>query len=559
MPSTLTRLTPLRHLGVLVRARVPALTGAVTTPGRRAPALAALLGVASTAATVAYLWLLSPHALSADEAHYWDWSRNLDWSYYSKGPLVAWLIRASCEVFGPLSVALTGDLTAAVRLPAAACHAALLGAWYALAARAFRSPALGLAAVLAAAALPLVRAGAVVMTIDPPFLVCWAWALVCVARAAETGRTRWWAAAAALCGVGVLAKYTMALFPVAVAAFLLVHRRGEFRRPGFWLLAAGTAAGWVPVLAWNAGHDWVTFRHVFGQVGVRKENAGSGVPGFLIGQLGMLFAFWLFAFAAAGWRFRPIRGADPAVSLLWWASVPVWLFFGAASFVKSGQPNWPAPAYVGGIVLAVAWTREQLAARPRLTVACLGTSTLLAVFAIAAQHFPGPVRPAIAAVSGPPSAAEPFPVRRIDLTARMAGWRELAGEIDGVRTRVRAETGAEPVLAGTHWTLPGQLGFYCAGHPRAYAVGVANRSDRYSQYDVWRPNPAADAQEFLGRTFVIVGDIGADVAAAFEWIEPPIQVVVAPDGVPVAGWAVWVCHGFRGFARVAPPGAGSLY
>src|SRR5690242_19866156 len=42
-----------------------------------------------------YLTHDCPVDLSGDEAHYWDWSRQLDLSYYSKGPLVAWIIRAS--------------------------------------------------------------------------------------------------------------------------------------------------------------------------------------------------------------------------------------------------------------------------------------------------------------------------------------------------------------------------------------------------------------------------------------------------------------------------------
>src|SRR5687767_13185304 len=41
-----------------------------------------------------------PLDLATDEAYYWDWSRRLDLSYYSKGPLVAYLIRGSCSVFG---------------------------------------------------------------------------------------------------------------------------------------------------------------------------------------------------------------------------------------------------------------------------------------------------------------------------------------------------------------------------------------------------------------------------------------------------------------------------
>src|SRR5438552_18219758 len=47
-----------------------------------------------------YLTHNCPLTLSGDEAHYWDWSRQLGLSYYSKGPLVAYIIRASCWIAG---------------------------------------------------------------------------------------------------------------------------------------------------------------------------------------------------------------------------------------------------------------------------------------------------------------------------------------------------------------------------------------------------------------------------------------------------------------------------
>src|SRR5437868_13557252 len=94
--------------------------------------LAAALILGSAALHVAYLVRDCPLDLAPDEAHYWDWSRHLDWSYYSKGPLVALLIRGSCELFGSLSEALTGDLALAIRLPAIACGALLLTSMYVL-------------------------------------------------------------------------------------------------------------------------------------------------------------------------------------------------------------------------------------------------------------------------------------------------------------------------------------------------------------------------------------------------------------------------------------------
>jgi Dolichyl-phosphate-mannose-protein mannosyltransferase len=526
-------------------------------PRLRESLLATAVVLASAAVSFAYVWVRCPLELAPDEAHYWDWSRKLDWNYYSKGPLVAWLIRGSCELLGPLSVRLTGDLAAAVRFPAALCHAATLAGWYVLAAGVFRSPRAGLAVVALAATMPLVRAGAVVMTIDPPFLACWCWALVCVWKAlapvsAPNGRLGWWGGAGVFTAFGVLAKYTMVLFPAAVVAFLLFHRRSEFRQAGVWVLLAGAGLACVPVVMWNARHDWVSFRHVFGQVG------GGGAPAtwfrwlgpaiFAGGQLGMLFGLWLVAFLAAAWRFRPAREPDAGVRLLWWCSVPIWCLFAAASFVKAGQPNWPAPAYVSGFVLAVGWVREQFGGRHTRAVAwCLAVNVVVGLAFVFALHFPAAVRPVFAKIAGPPTEANPAPIRRIDITARLAGWKTLAAEVDRLRERVVSDTGREPVVAGTYWTLPGQLRFHCAGHPDTYSVGIPNRSDRHSQYDFWRPNPVADAQEFRGRTFVIVGDIGPAMLAAFDRVELPLVVTHAEDGVPVEVWRVWVCHGFRGF------------
>ena len=64
-------------------------------PERACPWLALALILAAAAARVALLLGGTGLDLSPDEAHYWDWSRQPDWAYYSKGPLVAWLIRAS--------------------------------------------------------------------------------------------------------------------------------------------------------------------------------------------------------------------------------------------------------------------------------------------------------------------------------------------------------------------------------------------------------------------------------------------------------------------------------
>lgn len=111
---------------------------------------AALLLLAWAVVNLAYMGWVCPLDLSPDEAHYWHWSRHLDWSYYSKGPLVAWLIRGSCE--------LCGTSAFAVRLPAALSSTALLAGVFVLARDALRDGRAALAVVALGMTLPPVGA-----------------------------------------------------------------------------------------------------------------------------------------------------------------------------------------------------------------------------------------------------------------------------------------------------------------------------------------------------------------------------------------------------------------
>jgi hypothetical protein len=360
----------------------------------------------------------------------------------------------------------------------------------------------------------------------------------------------WYLLAAVCSAFGVLAKYPMVLLPCGVFGYLLFTRRAELKRPGFWVFISGSVVGLIPVLLWNAANGWVSFKHVGTQA---AGQSGSdirwlGPLTFATGQAAFLIGVWFVVWLGAAWKYR--RSADPARAFLWWASVPVWGVFAVASLKASGQINWPAAAYVTGFVLGVAWVRDQLEGKyRRLVVRFVSGGVVVGVVLSALVHFPALMRPALAAAAGPPTERDPTPIRKYDPTARLRGWRTLAVEVDAVRDHVRAETGAEPLVAGTVWNVPGSLGAYCKGHPETYSFGLA-MADRHSQYDIWHPNPIADAQAFRGRTFVFVGDglpAGPDAPKVFDSVELATIVVHREDGVPVATWWVWVGRGFRGF------------
>jgi hypothetical protein len=250
---------------------------------------------------------------------------------------------------------------------------------------------------------------------------------------------------------------------------------------------------------------------------------------------------------------RPWVEEDAGRRYLWWTSFPMFAVFLLFSVKNGGgELNWPVAAYLSGLVLGAGWLVRPLHS-PRLWYRRLTKGALAAVVVVGLamtlfMHHSDWLRPVLGPLAGPPSAERPHPLRRLDPTCRLKGFRALAGEVDRVRAAVREEEGVEPVLAGTGWALPGELGFYCHGHPTVYSVGLA-QGDRHSQYDLWRPNPVADAGAFRGRTFIIVGAPGGTVLAGFKSPGRPCLVTYREGGLPIAGWHVTVCRNFQGFPK----------
>lgn len=510
---------------------------------------AAFLLIATIAAIrLIYLARDCPLELSPDEAHYWDWSRQLDWSYLSKGPLVAWLIRASC--------ACLGDTMLAVRLPAVLCGGLLLAGLYVLTERTYCSDRLALGVIALAATLPIIAAGGELMTIDAPFTCAWMWALVFARRAVFA--PVWWAwwAAGTCVMLGMLAKHTMILFAPSLALFLLTTpaARAILARPGFWIMAALGALGGAPILAWNATHGWATLKHAGMHAGLEEKFAPHwlGPLAYLGTQFGVLLGVWFVVWARAMWAHRPGSEPRPELRFLWWMSAPAFVFFGLFSIANGGgEANWPVAAYLSGMVLAAGWLREswrrgaKTFRRTAVTAAAFGVALGLALILV--MHAPLHVQPILLSIAAPADPAQAVRITRIDPTARLRGWRHLAAEVD----RARAELclrGIEPVLAAERWTQASELNFYCADRPRFHCLGLF-LGDHATQFDLWRPNPIADPAPFRGKTFLIVGFGLERLDCAFDRLESLPAIDYRENGRTVATWSIAIGHGYRGAGK----------
>jgi len=203
--------------------------------------------------------------LEKDEAYQWLWSKHLALSYYSKPPGIA-LIQF-------MGTSLWGDTEFGVRFCSPLFAAILSVMVLRFFAREVSARA-GFWLLLIVTAAPLLGIGTILITIDPPMVLCWMWALMAGWRAAQPdGKTRDWLVVGLAMGLGFLCKYTAACQIACWAIFFALWpaARMHLRKPGPWLALLIFSLCTLPVIIWNAQHGWITVHHVAG-------NAGLGSP-----------------------------------------------------------------------------------------------------------------------------------------------------------------------------------------------------------------------------------------------------------------------------------------
>ena len=533
-----------------------------------------VLLIGGAALNIVFLMSDCPLDLVGDEAHYWEWSRRLDWSYYSKGPLVAYIIAAGRFFLADWSMQAVGSEMLAVRAPAVLLSVFTgLGLFW-LTYNVFRRPMASLVALLLLLTVPICAAGSLLMTIDAPLICLWTWTLVCVERALARRAAWLWLAAGVLVALGILAKYTMVLvYPaLLLTAFGAREMRAELRRPWAWIAGIVGLLGLVPIVVWNAQHDWVSFRHVASQAGVvsRARPGVIGVLEYVAGQAVVVNPVWFVAMVGVivAWLRKPpapksSSEASPravSVCLLCAAAIVPWAVFLLFSPFTKIQPNWPAMSIVPGIALLAGWVvrpstwRDAAVRRRYAWAAAAGTTFGLAVLLL--SRWPDLLSPVYhRLVQGAPP-WDLTPVVKYDPTARLRGWSKLVA-LNGLLMEER-RAGRDPFILTDDYQLASQIAFYCASHPNVYCAQAA-LGDRLSQYDVWT-NPIRDAARFVGRPCIYVGQLKPEIAgdethpAALPGLTKVMTIEHAVGDLKYQLWSVYRCDAFAGFpARTRAP------
>ncbi|MGD9693061.1 MAG: glycosyltransferase family 39 protein [Phycisphaerales bacterium] len=483
---------------------------------------------------ILYLVFLSPYTLVDDESHYWEWSRRLAPSYYTKGPGIAWTIAVSTRLFG--------DIEWAVRLPAALASAIAALALARLASDASEDRRAPLLAAVIFTLIPIHLALAILMTIDGPYLACWSLTALFAHRALILDRPRAWLPGALFLGLGFLFKYTILLLLLGILlAALLTRRPRPLTRHLPWLALATLVflLAISPVLLWNHQHDWPTVQHLLKHLGAdAPQPAAPKTPRewsplwpvtFLASQIGAIGpAIVLLALStlrALRDRAAPQRASHLFLIL---CAAPVLLFYLAVSFIAEPEANWPLAGYATLIALSAAFLPPELdryralltawradPARPRMGFLRRAPETswqiawhwTLAVGVVVALLLPRADLLARLPLLGP-----------LIPTYRLMGADTRAHAAREFLDQIPSTDNAQPLILSELYGPASSLAFYLPDHPVTHCARAALGGEP-SQYDYF-PDTRLDNPSLEGRNALLIGADAERWSALFERVEP---------------------------------------
>ena len=469
-----------------------------------------------------------------DETYYWEWSRHLAAGYFDHPPATAVLIR-----FGGAILESIGESASSIAVRLGPVLAGFVAAVATVAtARRLAGETAALRAAVVIACVPFAAAGLLLATPDVPLLAFVAVALYLLTRALQSeprssASTQWWAATGLALGGAFCSKYTSIVLPLGVllAVLLRPDLRVRLREPGPYLACVIATIVFLPVLAWNARHDWISFTYQIehglgGSSGSFAAAAFKREGDYIGGQAGLAspILFVLMAIAVA----RGLRRTAPPISFML-ATVAALTFglFAYSALRKHVEPNWPAPAYIPAIALLATsqwaergtrWLRWGigLAAVMSLVIYIQGLTPIL------------PIAP------------------RRDPIARAFGWRELTNEVQAAMRAATAETGARSWAGGDRYQEASELAFHSDDHAPTFAFTLGGRRN---QYDLW---PSFQERASQGENLVLVLDESdtqhptlTALAPRFNAVQRGALVSLRRAGKEVAVRRLWVLRGFK--------------
>jgi len=405
------------------------------------------------------LLLIGNFGLTDDEAHYWQYSQHLDFSYFDHPPMVGYLIYIFTKIFG--------NNVYGVRFPAILCFTISLIYFYRLIKEFYDSKVAFYSSVLVSV-IPIFFVGSIITIPDAILGMFWMIFIFYFYKFLTTNDTWILYLCGIILGLAGLSKYNAVLLFISCLIILFVNKefRIWFLKKDFYIFCLIALSVISPIIFWNISHNFISFKYQFFH-GVGKEIKFSillflqnfGFQALYLSPVIIIF-LWYYIFR---FLFKKEKIFTIKEQFLLYFALPGIILFNIIAFKNQILPHWPAVSYLTLIPLL------SFNNRSFQYLSSLFSALIITVFVILVSMF----------------SIMPIPekYRYADTPDKLYGW-----EVTGKEAKNLLETHPGGFIFTHKYYSAGQLRFSISKYYNKNIPQVFCLDKDFNQYDFWYKN-----------------------------------------------------------------------
>ena len=309
-------------------------------------------------------------SLYGDEAQYWLWSKELDFGYYSKPPLLAWFLFGHTAFFG--------DSFFSLKMFPLLVYFLIFFAFYKLCLELNFAKNNSVICSVSFLSIPAASVSSFLISTDLMLLLFWALSMMILLRIRSVGSLKNFLLLGIFLGLAFLAKYAAIYFLLSFLILLFIDKKIlvvlKKNKISFFAFVLTLLLVVLPNVYWNFNNGWVTLSHTADNTNLQNLDLNFYEPlKFLVSQIFMLGVVLFFSFLYVIRSFH----LDFENKFLIVFSLPIIFIVLIESFLVRANANWAAPALVSLFILMYKLVAQR---NNRLIIINFATNYLVGAF-----------------------------------------------------------------------------------------------------------------------------------------------------------------------------------
>ena len=285
----------------------------------------------------------SPLEVQGDEAQYWYWSTYFDWGYYSKPPLVAWIIGLFTSIFG--------NSIFILKLPSLLAHFLTSLVLFNLSKVFNRSTEESLWLSITYLLFFAVSLSSNIISTDPFLLLFWSSSLLFFKICLNKKTFKNIILTSIFVALGFYAKYAMIYFFLCSIILILFTDNKKELIKSILIISFFVLILISPHLYWLYSTNWVTFIHTGDNFNWNASLYNfEQLFNFIVSQFFISTPIILFIFIK---QFAKTKKFIQSYSFEISYSLPILVLITAQSFISRANANWSSVAFIGVSMIVV--------------------------------------------------------------------------------------------------------------------------------------------------------------------------------------------------------------